>query len=115
MSMIEQIHPGDLAAWLERMKAHGQPVVLDVREPHELQTASVKPEGFKLVHIPMGVLPPRLNELDPAQPVACLCHHGARSMRVAAFLENRGFAHVVNIAGGINAWSSQVDPSVPRY
>ena len=113
--MIEQIHPCDLPAWMEKMKAHGQPVVLDVREPHELQTASIKPEGFKLVRIPMGVIPPRLNELDPAQPVACLCHHGARSMRVAVFLESRGFAHVVNIAGGINAWSSQVDPSVPRY
>jgi rhodanese-related sulfurtransferase len=113
--MIEQIHPSDLAAWLEKMKALGQPVVLDVREPHEVQTACIKPEGFKLVHIPMGVIPPRLNELDPAQPVACLCHHGARSMRVAAFLENRGFTHVVNITGGINAWSSQVDPSVPRY
>lgn len=113
--MIDQIHPSDLFAWLEKMRVHGQPVVLDVREPHELQTASVKPEGFTLLHIPMGVIPPRLNELDPAQPIACLCHHGARSMRVAAFLENRGFSHVVNIAGGINAWSTQVDPAIPRY
>lgn len=113
--MIEQIHPCDLAAWLEKMKAHGQAVVLDVREPREVQTSSIRPGGFKLVHIPMGVIPPRLNELDPALPVACLCHHGARSMRVAAYLENQGFAHVANITGGINAWSSQIDPSVPIY
>jgi len=113
--MIEHVHPSDLNAWLEKMKLHGRPVVLDVREPHELQRASIRPEGFELVHIPMGAIPPRLNELDPARPVACLCHHGARSMQVAAFLENRGFGHVANITGGINAWSSQVDASVPRY
>lgn len=113
--MIEQIYPSDLPAWLEKMRPHGQPIVLDVREPSELRTASVKPEGFAVVTIPMGVIPPRLTELDPAQPVACLCHHGSRSMRVAAFLESRGFSRVANIAGGINAWSIQVDPAIPRY
>ena len=114
--MIEQIFPGDFANWLERMKPHGQPILLDVREPYELQTASIKPtEGFTLVHIPMGVIPPRLHELDPTRPVACLCHHGARSMRVAAFLEHQGFNRVANITGGINAWAMQLDPSVPRY
>lgn len=113
--MIEHIHPGDLPQWLQKMRAYGEPIVLDVREPGELQRASVKAEGFELVHIPMGVVPPRLHELDPTRPVACLCHHGARSMRVAAFLEYQGFAHVANITGGINAWSMQVDPSVPRY
>ena len=89
--------------------------MLDVREPHELQMASVKADGFSLLAIPMGVIPPRLTELDPAQPVACLCHHGGRSMQVANFLASRGFAHVANIAGGINAWSAEVDPTVPRY
>ncbi len=113
--MIEQIHPSDLPAWLEKMRSHGQPVVLDVREPSELRTASVKPEGFTLLTIPMGVIVPRLAELDPAQPVACLCHHGGRSMRVAAYLENQGFTRVANIIGGINAWSIQVDPTVARY
>ncbi|PHM20656.1 MAG: sulfurtransferase [Curvibacter sp. PD_MW3] len=113
--MIEHIHPGDLSAWLEKMKVHGQPLVLDVREPFELQQASIKADGFELVHIPMGVIPPRLGELDPSRPVACMCHHGGRSMQVAAFLENRGFKFVANITGGINAWSMQVDPSVPRY
>lgn len=113
--MIEHVHPGDFANWLDRMKAHGTPILLDVREPSELQTASVKPDGFTLIHIPMGVVPPRLNELNPDQPIACLCHHGARSMRVAAFLEYQGFKHIANITGGINAWASQLDPSVPRY
>ncbi len=113
--MIAQVRPAQLAAWLESARAHGEPVVLDVREPSELQMASVKADGFKLLTIPMGVIPPRLAELDPEQPVACLCHHGGRSMQVAAFLQARGFSHVANIAGGINAWSAELDPTIPRY
>jgi rhodanese-related sulfurtransferase len=113
--MVTQVQPIQLQAWLDTVKKHGSPVVLDVREPSELRTSSIKAQGFELITIPMGVIPPRLSELDPSQPVACLCHHGARSMQVASFLKARGFAHVANIAGGINAWSTQVDPSVPRY
>lgn len=114
--MIENIHPGDLNEWLQKVKAHGRPVLLDVREVSELQRASIQPGAdFDLVHIPMGLIPPRLHELDPGRPVACMCHHGGRSMRVAAFLEYQGFKHVANISGGINAWAMQVDPTVPRY
>ena len=113
--MIAQIRPKDLSAWLESVRAHGEPVVLDVREPHELQVASIKADGFTLLTIPMGVIPPRLSELDPQRPVACLCHHGGRSMQVAGFLKARGFAHVANIAGGIYAWSTELDPGVPHY
>lgn len=113
--MIEHVHPSDLAAWLDKMKSFGQAVVIDVREPHELQTASIKAQGFELVTIPMGDIPPRLNELDPTRPTACLCHHGARSQRVAEYLAGQGFGHVANITGGINAWSIQIDPTVPRY
>lgn len=113
--MIAQVRPAQLSEWLTSARAHGEPIVLDVREPAELRVASVKADGFALRSIPMGVLMPRLHELDPAQPVACLCHHGVRSMQVAAFLQQRGFAHVANIAGGINAWSSELDPSIARY
>jgi rhodanese-related sulfurtransferase len=113
--MIVQIRPKDLATWLENARQHGEPVVLDVREPSELQVASVKADGFTLLTIPMGVIPPRLSELNPQQPIACLCHHGGRSMQVASFLKAQGFAHVANIAGGINAWSAEVDPTVARY
>ena len=67
--MIAQVRPTDLAAWFSTVKEHGAPVVLDVREPAELRTASVKPDGFELVTIPMGTIPVRLSELDPGQPV----------------------------------------------
>lgn len=113
--MIPQVSPLALAEWFQSTGA-ASPQLLDVREPWELQTASVKPEdGFELVAIPMGEVPARLAQLDPSRPVACLCHHGARSQRVAAFLAHNGFENVANVAGGIDAWSLERDPSVPRY
>jgi rhodanese-related sulfurtransferase len=115
LNMVVQVRPIQLKDWFETVRGPCAPVVLDVREPHELRTASIKADGFELLTIPMGVIPPRINELDPDQPVACLCHHGARSMQVAYFLEARGFKHVANVAGGIDAWSSELDSGVPRY
>lgn len=113
--MIPQIAPTQFDAWLSAARAHGEPLLLDVREPWEVQTASVRADGFELVCIPMGTLPARLQDLDPNRPVACLCHHGARSQRVAMFLAGNGFAHVANVAGGIDAWSRSKDPAVPLY
>ena len=113
--MIDQVRPSQLAAWLEARAAGVQPLVLDVREPMELAVASVQPEGFELRHIPMHLIPQRLGELDPQRPVACLCHHGMRSMQVAMFLAQHDFEQIANIDGGIDAWSLQRDPSVPRY
>lgn len=112
--MIDQVRPADLAAWFAQ-DADAPAVLLDVREPWELQTASVAPAGFRLLAIPMNEIPARLSELDENQRIACLCHHGARSQRVAAFLHQNGFAQLANVAGGIDAWSAQHDPSVPRY
>ena len=113
--MIDHVRPAQLPAWFASAPEGSRPVVLDVREPWELQTASVRADGFELVAIPMGELPARLAELDPARPIACLCHHGARSLRVASFLQHHGFEHLANITGGIDAWSHESDPAVPRY
>ena len=111
--MIDQVRPSDVDAWLAAQGGGG--VVLDVREPAELQAASVQPGPFPVLSIPMGDVPSQIGRLDPDQPIACLCHHGARSMRVAMFLAQNGFTRVANIAGGIDAWSRERDPSVPRY
>jgi len=113
--MIDQVHPHELAAWLASAEAGSRPVVLDVREPWELQTASVRADGFELLAIPMRAVPLRLAEIDASRPVACLCHHGGRSMQVAAFLHQHGYTRVANIAGGIDAWSRECDPTIPRY
>jgi rhodanese-related sulfurtransferase len=113
--MIDQIRPSQLQQWIAGASADTQPVVLDVREPHELQVANVSKAGLNLLTIPMSVLGARLHELDPKQPIACLCHHGGRSMQVAMVLSQNGFASVANIAGGIDAWSVELDPSIARY
>ena len=110
---MQQISPGQMAEWAASV-ADRQPVLLDVREGWECQTASVSPEGLQFVHMPMQSIPARLDELDKTRPIACLCHHGSRSMQVATFLERQGF-EVINVAGGIHAWSSQVDASIPVY
>jgi rhodanese-related sulfurtransferase len=111
-----QISPDQLQAWFASQENAAQAMVLDVRETHEFATASPKPTAaYELVQMPMAGIPARLDELDKSRPIACLCHHGARSYQVAMFLENMGYGCVANISGGIDAWSQQIDPSVPRY
>jgi rhodanese-related sulfurtransferase len=113
--MIDQVSPAQWKDWMAQQADQGPALLLDVREDWELQTASVKADGFELLHIPMGQLLQRLSELDPQRPLGCLCHHGGRSMQVAHYLASNGFQRVANIAGGINAWSMQLDASIPRY
>ena len=109
---MQQITPAQVKDWAAEQSQ--RPVLLDVREAWELQTASARPDSLDLVHMPMQTIPARLHELDKSRPIACLCHHGGRSMQVAAFLAQHGF-QVANVAGGIHAWSVQVDPTIPVY
>ena len=111
---IEQIRVQDLAAFVAE-QSPAEPLLLDVREAWELQTARLDLPGARTLHIPMDTLPARLHELDRTQPILGLCHHGARSQQCVAFLQRQGFKAVYNVAGGIDAWSCEVDPSVPRY
>jgi rhodanese-related sulfurtransferase len=86
--------------------------LLDVREPWEVQTASI--DGAKL--IPMGDVPSRAHqELDPEEHIVVICHHGVRSMNVTAWLRQQGFEKVQSMRGGIDAWSRIVDKNVPLY
>lgn len=89
--------------------------LLDVREPWEVALAALKVPGTTTLAIPMAELPQRLAEVDPAQLIVCLCHHGMRSAQVVAFLSRQGYPAVYNLAGGIDAWSAAIDPAVPRY
>ncbi len=109
---MKQLRATEVKAWAADA---GQPLLLDVREPWEVALASIRLDGAPTQNLPMGQIPQRLGELDPAQPILCICHHGMRSAQVVAFLERAGFESVYNLAGGIDAWSAQVDPSVPRY
>jgi len=99
----------DLAAQLKNPPA---PILLDVREPWEFQTAKI--DGSVL--IPMGEIPSRaFQELDPETHIVTICHAGVRSMNVCVWLRNQGFEKVQSLRGGIDAWSTEVDPLVPRY
>ncbi len=103
-----EISAPQLKAWLDE----GRPVtLLDVRNPQEWDICRI--EGAKL--IPLPELQDRLGELDPASTIVAQCHGGVRSARAVNFLRQMGFSRAINLAGGIDAWSVQVDPSVPRY
>ena len=107
---MQHLSTTELAAWLADSSLV-QPLLLDVREPWEYETCHI--QGSQL--IPMSSIPMRQEELDPEQPIVCICHHGARSMQVAAFLERAGFKNITNLTGGIHDWALQVDGSMPTY
>ena len=86
--------------------------LIDVREPEELQICRL--EGATL--IPMRQIPQQFDRLeDSTSPMIIFCHHGVRSLHVAAWLRDQGLTDCQSMAGGIDAWSREVDPSIPRY
>jgi rhodanese-related sulfurtransferase len=108
MSQIGEIDP----IALKRRRDQGEEIfVLDVREPQEIEIAPFPGAA----HIPMGDIPSRLTELDPDRETVVVCHHGVRSAQVAMYLARMGFESVLNLSGGIDAWSEEADPSTPRY
>lgn len=86
-------------------------VLLDVREPWEVEEARI----IGAVHIPLVQLEQRCYELPKDQPVVAHCHHGMRSARAVALLQDLGYKRVHNLLGGIDAWSQEIDADVPRY
>ena len=91
----------------ERLAQPGaKPVLLDVREGWELNICALP----GAMHIPMGQVPTRVEELDPEQEMVVVCHHGVRSLRVAHFLASRGFSKLYNLQGGVDAWPRASGP-----
>jgi adenylyltransferase/sulfurtransferase len=86
-------------------------LLIDVREPWEFAVCSI--EGAKL--IPMGTIPANLRALDTDDDVVIYCHHGMRSLDVTVWLRGQGVERAVSLAGGIERWSQEIDPKVPRY
>ncbi len=104
--MIQEISPTEF----QSRRAAGA-VLVDVRDDWELAIARVP----DVVHIPMSQIAQRLGELDPECETVVICRSGGRSLAVARFLEQKGFRSVANLAGGVLAWSREVDPSIPEY
>lgn len=107
---MQTVTAPQLAAWLAD-ESKPKPVLLDVREPWEFETCHIAGS----LPMPMNSVPARIDELEEDTPVVCICHHGARSMQVAAFLERNGFTAVTNLTGGVHAWALQVDSTMPTY
>ncbi|MDB5990535.1 MAG: sulfurtransferase [Herbaspirillum sp.] len=107
---MQHLSAPELANWIADT-IRPAPVLLDVREPWEFEKCSIADS----VPIAMNTIPARMQELDPDAAIVCICHHGARSMQVAAFLERQGFTNITNLTGGIHAWALQVDPAVAVY
>jgi rhodanese-related sulfurtransferase len=99
-------------AMLKSMQDEGRDFyLLDVRETDEFEKAKI--DGAQL--IPLGRLPQCVSDLPKDTHIVVHCHHGGRSMRATAWLRQNGFVNVSNLAGGIDAWSTQIDSNVPRY
>jgi len=108
--MIQQLRVQDVKVKLDA----GEPVFfLDVRQPEE--HAFCRLPGSQL--IPLGELQQRHSEIQPppGSTIVVYCHHGIRSLTAAQILQNAGFENVVSLAGGIEAWSVAIDPTIPRY
>lgn len=107
---MQHITAPALSDWIADT-SRAKPVLLDVREPWEYQTCHIG--GATLM--PMNTIPGRVAELDADASIVCICHHGARSAQVGAFLERNGFTQITNLTGGVHAWALQVDNSMPTY
>ena len=103
-----EITPAELK---KRLDAGEKPLLIDVREPWEHEICRI--EGAKL--IPMNTIPANLQSLDVEEAVICYCHHGMRSLDVAVWLQRQGVESAKSLAGGIDKWSAEIDPKVPRY
>jgi rhodanese-related sulfurtransferase len=103
-----EINPQELR---QRQERNEELFLLDVREPWERQTAWIEPSR----HIPMADIPSSLCDLDPEKHIVVYCHHGVRSLNVTDWLRKQGYEKVQSMSGGIDRWSVQIDPQVPRY
>ena len=106
---MQQMSATELSTHLKAVAT--APTLLDVREEWEYQTCHLP----NSLHIPMNDVPNSVHQLDQENAVVVICHHGMRSLQVAHYLESIGFENVINLRGGIDAWSREVDESVPIY
>jgi rhodanese-related sulfurtransferase len=113
---MAQLRVRELGPLAQALAQAGRPLaLLDVREPWEVALARIELPGVPTLTIRMSDIPRQLDDLDPTQSIVCICHHGTRSQQVVAFLQRQGFDAVYNLVGGTDAWSLEVDPTVPRY
>ena len=96
----------------EHLKKNDQSLtLLDVRELWEFDTCYIE----NSIHIPMGEIPNKLDEINKDHPIVVICHHGIRSRNVAMYLEQNNFQNIINLTGGIDAWAIEIDLNMAKY
>lgn len=105
---MQTVSPGYLAQVLNSGPSHR---LVDVRDQWEFELCRIA--GSE--NIPMGELMGRLDSLGKEDPIVVICHHGMRSQQVAAYLDSLGYSNIMNLEGGVDAWSRVVDPEMPQY
>jgi rhodanese-related sulfurtransferase len=108
--LIAQLSPGDLATW-RNDAGRTPPVVIDVREPWEYDLARIADSRL----VSLQTIPSHVDELPRDRDLVLVCHHGNRSQRAAQWLEQAGFTRLFSLAGGVEGWASEVDPTMPHY
>ncbi|MDR3687940.1 MAG: rhodanese-like domain-containing protein [Fimbriimonas sp.] len=106
--MLPSLSPVELQAELQ---GPNPPTVIDVREAHELEIASLK----GAIHIPLGQVPEKVGDLNKDGNYVIMCRGGTRSAQAATYMLQQGFTHVRNLTSGINGWARTVDPSMSEY
>lgn len=107
---MKHISVQELSDWMNDKNAE-QPLLLDVREPAEYAICHLDQAEL----VPMRTIPAHLDNFKQDQPIVCICHLGGRSAQVASFLEQQGFTNVINLTGGMHAWATSIDTSMPTY
>jgi len=104
---MRSMNAAQLAAYLENEK----PLLLDVREPWEYEICHI--DGS--LNIPMGHIPQQLTQLQSADDIIVICHHGIRSRHIISYLQQQSIDGLVNLDGGVDAWAREIDPDMPLY
>ena len=103
-----EIQPEDLSSLIS---GEASVQLVDVREEWERQVCALPGS----IELPMSALPDGLDKVAADEPAVIICHHGTRSLQVALWLRDNGFAEVVSLSGGLDAWARRIDPAMPRY
>jgi rhodanese-related sulfurtransferase len=107
---MTQLPAPELSGWLDD-GGREAPVLLDVREPWEFDICRIPGSECR----PLSAIGAWIDSIEDGRPIVCICHHGVRSLQVAAVLERRGCREIYNLVGGVDAWARQVDPAMATY
>ena len=108
MNQVKQISTSELNGLLLRDEEF---VLLDVRESWEFEFAKIA----GAILMPLATLPNNINKFDTNSKIVCICHHGVRSYHAAQYIMQQGYKNILNLVGGIDAWSCEIDSTIPRY